>query len=215
MSRDFASLALNAAKTRAAHPPLAWLLLGCGVLGLCWSLVSLNHVWALQDQHAAAVLQAKQQQVLQKKELAQRQTQDRQTTARLAQEQQLREVLLASWDGALTALELSGKAVRGGVTLLTLSPVKADAQTLQYRVSALAANAPIMLAYASALQADPSTVQATLLSQQVEDKNGTGAQRFQMSVTFSTKLRPQVVPPDKTPSAPVTAIPTVRAEGAK
>ncbi len=102
-------------------------------------------------------------------------------------QQKLRQFLSMSWGGLFEVLEITAQTVRGGVSILALTPSRTQTDLSQVNITALAVNAPIMLAYIGGLQQDPRVRQVEILSQQPDDKIGPQVLRFQLSVVWDPR----------------------------
>jgi hypothetical protein len=89
-----------------------------------------------------------------------------------------------SWFGLFDALETAAHEVRGGVSLLSLTPSAGSSDSAQVRLSAVAVNAQVMLKYLKALRKDPRILSVELHSQQLDDQIAAGALRMQLSVRW-------------------------------
>lgn len=186
---------LNMARGARRHPPAVWLLLlsAVSIMGLCLYVLAVEY--QLLDRaraHHAQLARTVQRDIAALK----RQEAERGKAESVEKEklkQQIREVTRMSWDGVFDTLEVAADAVRGGATILALTPSKVEPNTVQFSVTALAANIPMMLAYIEAIKKDPRVVEAELLAQQPEPKAGANVVRFQANFVLDPRVVPKKV----------------------
>lgn len=184
----------------------AWKTLGAGMLFLLvcsWPLLrtiqELKRLQSAQDQtQAQQRLRAKAQRA----ELAR--MNEPAALEKIKAQQRIQQMVRMSWFGLFDALEAATQEVRGGVSLLSLTPTQAQAEQTQVRLTALAANAPLMLEYLRALRKDPRIIAAELTSQQTDDNAGPGVIRMQLTVLWNPQaiLPQQQAAPHGTSEAP-------------
>lgn len=191
--------AFNVAPNAPRNTPTSWLVLAVGVTFLCASVYPLTA--SLQAFNTATAISKKaaialKRQVLERKRAQQEQAspaaQDREKV-----QNQLRDAARMSWDGLFDALEHAAKEVHAGVSLLALVPGQIHPESTQLTITALAANAPVLLAYIETLKQDAHIQQVEMSTQQPEDKVGPSVIRFQLKVSWNPRIqvpRPAIVP---------------------
>lgn len=185
------------------YTAVAWRVFGLGVIFLLastWFLVR-----SLQDLQKAEAAQANVRNERQALAMAQRTAQARLSDPvvmeKVKAQQRLQEMIRMSWFGLFDALEAAAQEVRGGVSILSLVPSQAQAEATQVRLTAVAANAPIMLDYLRVLRKDPRILSAELTSQQPDDNVGPGVIRMQLTVVWNPRILAQASPlPDIRPA---------------
>lgn len=178
------------------YTALAWRIFGLGLLFLLacmWLLVR-----SLQDLHGAQAAQtsmrAERRALADAQHMAQARLSDPVVMERVKTQQRLQQMIRMSWFGLFDALEAAAQEVRGGVSILSLVPSQAQTETTQVRLTAVAANAPIMLAYLRVLRKDPRILSAELGSQQPDDNVGPGVIRMQLTVVWNPRTFTQAPP---------------------
>ncbi len=89
-----------------------------------------------------------------------------------------------SWSGLFEALEIAASEVKGGVSILSLTPTKLQPAEAELAITALAADASIMLTYIETLRKIHPAQRVNLTIQQPEEKVGPNVVRFQLSVAW-------------------------------
>jgi hypothetical protein len=113
-------------------------------------------------------------------------------------QQKLQQILRMSWSGLFDALESAAQEVRGGAVILSLVPVKTQADAAQVGITALAVSPQIMIDYIGALQKNPHVRQVELTMQQPTVKAGAHVVRFQASVLWDPRSKVAALPaPDQ------------------
>lgn len=199
----------NVAAKPRQHPPVVWLALAVGVVLFAASWHQLEQRWDAQAQA--------QEQLRALKKMAKRANAAQPVNTPSKSEAQQQAWAHMAWDGVFDSIEVAAYAMRAGVSIISLAPSKVDPSTVEINLTAVASNAPVMLAYLSALQKDPRIQEANLVTQQPDDKTGPGALRFQLHIVVDPSVivehppRP-VLPP--TPSG-ITAQGSIPAPNAK
>jgi hypothetical protein len=182
--------AFNVAPGAQRHLPIAWVMLAIGVVALGASLYPLTHELNLLSGAKAA--QTNMVKTLRREAVEQRKQMAEQTnTAALEREKirsQIQESVQMSWDGIFDALEMAADTVHAGVSIISLAPTRVNGTSTHLNIAALAANAPIMLAYIEALKKDPRVLQVELSTQQPDEKVGPAVLRFRVSVVLNPKI---------------------------
>lgn len=92
-----------------------------------------------------------------------------------------------SWSGLFEALEIAAIEVRGGVSILGLTPSATQtAGSAEVNVSGLAASSSLMLRYIDVLRTIQPVLSAELVSQQSEERVGTGVVRFSLILSWNS-----------------------------
>lgn len=187
--------ALNIAPHAPRHTVAGWLTLSIGLLAagvgawlLAMGMLSLQRAHEMQERVALGLRAQAQSQ----RAARQRQTEPA-VLAQLKAQQRVQQVLRTSWAGLFDALESAAYVVRGGVSILSLMPSKSQGESTQVNLTALAANAPIMLEYLRALRHDHHLQRVELASQQPDDNAGPGVIRFRLSVEWNAQEIPESV----------------------
>ncbi len=193
MTHRMHTQALNIAPASRRPPPVAWLALAlslCCVVTCGYFLIMGLRALDEARAHNASLEKSRTTQAndLRKLKMVQSSPEAREHDKAL---QQVLRYAQMSWDGILDALEVAADAVHGGVSLVALVPANVTPSSVQLSMTALAANAPVMLAYLEALQQDPRVLQVDITTQQPEPKLSPSAIRFMVTTT----LNPQVVVP--------------------
>lgn len=102
-------------------------------------------------------------------------------------QQKLQQILRMSWSGLFDALESAVQSVRGGAVIVSLVPVKTQADAAQVGITALAISPQVMIDYIGALQRNPHVRQVELTMQQPAVKAGAQGLRFQVSVLWDPR----------------------------
>lgn len=182
--------ALNVAPGAQRHLPMAWVMLAVGAVALGASLYPLTH--ELNRLNSAKTAQASMVKTLRREAVEQRKQMAEQTnTAAIEREKirsQIQESVQMSWDGIFDALETAADTVHAGVSIISLAPTRVNGTSTHLNIAALAANAPIMLAYIEALKKDPRVLQVELSTQQPDEKVGSAVLRFRISVVLNPKI---------------------------
>lgn len=182
--------AVNVAPGAQRHQPIAWIGLAIGFLALGASLYPL--AYELSRLSAAKTAQTTLVKTLRREALEQRKQMAEQTnTAAIDREKirsQIQESVQMSWDGIFDALEMAADTVHAGVTIISLAPTRVNGTSTHLNISALAANAPIMLAYIETLKKDPRVLQVELTTQQPDEKVGPAVLKFRISVVLNPKI---------------------------
>jgi hypothetical protein len=116
------------------------------------------------------------------------------TTLRQQSRSAASELVRFSWEGFFDVLEISAKAVNGGVSIVAMTPSKVATGQAQVNLTALASNVPIMLSYLDNLRDDPRMMEVELLTQQPDDKTGPNVIRFQANLVWSPEIYIQKTP---------------------
>jgi len=103
---------------------------------------------------------------------------------RIRAEQKLQQMLRMSWAGLFDALEASGKEVGGRATVLSLAPLKTQADAAEVGITALAVSNQVMVDYIRALEKDPHIREVQLSMHQPSLSAGVEVVRFQLSVLW-------------------------------
>lgn len=174
----------------------AWRTFGIGVLVLlvcAWPLAR-----SLQELQRAQVAQtlvhAERQAQANAQGTAQARLSDPMMVEKIKAQQRLQQMVRMSWFGLFDALETAAQEVRGGVSILSLVPSQGQADATQVRLTAVAANAPLMLEYMRVLRKDPRILAAELKSQQADDNVGPGVIRLQLNVLWNPQAVTQPQP---------------------
>lgn len=174
----------------------AWRVFGIGLLFLLactWLLVrTLQELQGAQAAQTSA--RAEHQTLAEAQRAAQARLSDPVVMGKVKAQQRLQQMIRMSWFGLFDALEAAARDVRGGVSLLSLVPSQAQAEATQVRLTAVAANAPIMLEYLRLLRRDPRILSAELNSQQPDDNVGPGVIRMQITVLWNPQALLQAPP---------------------
>jgi hypothetical protein len=194
---------LNIAPDVQKHPPLSWMLLALGALiAVLSTSVLRQRMQELEFVHdqvrATEKARTRQAGETRKATLAQNSPGSRERDRLL---QQIQEYSQLSWDGMLDVLEVAADRVHGGVTIAGMVPSKVSPSSVQLGITALASNAPIMVAYMEALKKDPRVLQAEIRLQQPEPNVGSAVIRFSMDLM----LNPQITQPHPVRPVPVVA----------
>lgn len=195
---------LNIAPDVQRHPPLSWMMLALGALVAVLSIFvlrqSLQEFEFVQDQVVAIEKsRARQAGETRKVKMAQSTPENREHDRLL---QQILEYSHLSWDGMLDVLEVAADRVHGGVSIIGMVPSKVSPSSVQLGITALASNAPIMVAYLEALKKDPRVSQAEIRLQQPEPNVGPAVVRFSMDLM----LNPQTTYPHPVRPVPVAVL---------
>ncbi len=111
-----------------------------------------------------------------------------------------------SWPALFEALESASGQVRDGTSLLTLNPVRQDANTHEFSVVGIASSPSVMAEYLNALGAQPGVRQVHLTTQQPAQGAGADAVRFQFTLAWNRAT------PAPIPASPVPAVATSSSE---
>lgn len=201
MRMRFKTPSFDIAPQAPRHTTAAWKVLGAGILfllacsvPLVYTFQELKRLQQTQDQTQA------QQRLRAEAERAElTRLHEPALAEKIKAQQRLQQMVRMSWFGLFDALEAATQEVRGGVSLLSLTPTQAPMGQTQVRLTALAANAPLMLEYLRALRKDPRIIAAELTSQQTDDTVGPGVIRMQLAVLWNPQAilpPPQGVPPN-------------------
>ena len=106
---------------------------------------------------------------------------------RIRAEQKLHHTLRMSWAGLFDALESAGKDVDGRTTVLSLAPLKTQADAAEVGITALAVSNQVMVDYIRALEKDPHVREVQLSMQQPALNAGVEVVRFQLSVLWDPR----------------------------
>lgn len=164
----------------------AWRIFGIGLffLVVCAGILAYA-LKELQDARTAQISERTERQVLaDAQRVAQARQNDPLVLEKIKAQQRLQQMIRMSWFGLFDALETAARDVRGGVSLLSLVPSPAQASATQVRLTAVAANTPVMLAYLRLLRKDPRILSAELNSQQPDENVGPGVIRMQLTVLW-------------------------------
>lgn len=204
MSRTrFRAPSFDIAPQAPRYTAAAWKTLGAGVLFLLvcsWPLVySFQELKRLEHTQDQTMAQRRLQAETERAELAR--MQDPVTVEKVKAQQRIQQMVRMSWFGLFDALESAAQEVHGGVSLLSLTPTQAQTGQTQVRLTAVAANASLVVEYLRALRRDPRIVAAELSSQQADDNLGPGVIRVQLNVLWN----PQAMPPQPKTTLPTSA----------
>jgi len=202
MSTRSTSRQFNIAPGAARHAPWVWLMLVTSAVFAAASFVPLMlELDALQNAKDAQSMLSRSIKRTADDERRRRSDQSSAFTADRSKELvQLKELAFMSWDGVFDALESAAQAVHSGVSITSLAPTTVQADAVRIKVTALATNVPIMLAYIETLKKDPRVVEVEVSTQQPDDKAGPGVIRFQASLLMNPAVdvphpvRPAYVP---------------------
>lgn len=174
----------------------AWRTLVAGVLVLlvcAWPLArSLQKLQRAQE--ALTQVRAERQVQANTQRTAQARLGDPMMVEKIKAQQRLQQMVRMSWFGLFDALEAAAQEVRGGVSILSLVPSQTQADATQVRLTAVAANVPLMLEYIRVLRKDPRILAAELSSQQADDNVGPGVIRMQLNVLWNPQAVMQQPP---------------------
>lgn len=196
MSELFHRDPLDLAPHAPRYRPAAW---GVLVLGLlvaaagAWPLFNSMQAWqqARDAQRGAQVSQRAQAEARRKALLR---PSDAVALERARAQLKLQQSMQRSWAGLLDALEAAAHQVRGGVSIAALVPAASQAGGSQVNLTALAANARVMLKYIEVLQHDPRVSVAELTQQQPDERTGPEVIRFQMHLVWEPGVSVGVAP---------------------
>lgn len=195
---------LNIAPDVQKHPPLSWMLLALGVLIAVLSTSVLRQrmqeLEFVRDK-VMAIEKARTRHAgeTRKATLVQNSPESRERDRSM---QQILEYSQLSWDGMLDVLEVAADTVHGGVSIAGMVPSRVSPSSVQLGITALASNAPIMVAYLEALKKDPRVSQAEIRLQQPEPNVGPAVVRFSMDLM----LNPQTTYPHPVRPVPVAVL---------
>jgi hypothetical protein len=113
---------------------------------------------------------------------------------RMRAQHKLQQTLRMSWSGLLEALEFAGQQVEGHATVLSLAPIKTQADAAEVGITALALTNQMMLDYMRALQKDPHVREVRLSSQQPAQNGMTPVVRFQLLLVWDPLLARSATP---------------------
>lgn len=192
----------------------AWRIFGFGLLSLvtCAGLL----VYTLQELQSARAAQtsvrAERQVLADAQRAAQARQNDPLVLEKVKAQQRLQQMIRMSWFGLFDALETAARNVRGGVSLLSLVPSPTQAESIQVRLTAVAANTPVMLEYLRLLRKDARILSAELNSQQPDENVGPGVVHMQLTVLWNpqAQLQNSVTPDNKTIDHGLVANATVK-----
>jgi len=188
MSTQFKELNLAPAAQR--HSLLSRLLCLASIAALLACLYPLQSTWYANEEAnerlVRAATQLKKRQVQVQRDRLDESTPD--AVARGKTRAQVQDMARLSWDGFFDVLEISAKAVDAGVSVLAMVPSKVATGATHVNVTALASNAPIMLAYLESLKEDPRVLEAELVTQQPDEKSGPSVIRFQANVQWDPNI---------------------------
>ncbi len=187
--------ALNIAPQVPRHPPLAWVILLASLGAFCISLFPLgsriHELNALRERQielhriSATLADELRREALNGNSLAARE--------RERANHEFQALIQMSWEGVFTALESAALSVHGGTSIVSMIPTRVTPAALDFDLTALASNLPIMLAYLEALKSDPHVRSVKLITQQPDDKTSPDAVRFQITVSLDpTHIDPQL-----------------------
>lgn len=103
---------------------------------------------------------------------------------RLKEQRKLQQVLRMSWSGLFDALESAGQGAEGRVSVLALTPIKAQADGAEIGITALAASNEILLNYIKALEKEPRVRKVNLSTQQPALHGKVEVVRFQLFIVW-------------------------------
>ena len=199
----------NVAPGARKHLPIAWLMLAAGTVAFAICLYPLTH--ELKRLSTAKAAQAALSNTMRRDAAEQRkQVAEQNNAAAMDRERiraQIQESVHMSWDGIFDTLEVAANTVHAGVSILSLAPTRVSGTATQLNISALAANAPIMLAYIEALKKDPRVSQVELATQQPDEKVNAAVIRFRLQVVLNPKISVPLAAREVT-SAPASAVST-------
>jgi hypothetical protein len=109
-------------------------------------------------------------------------------------QQKLQQILRMSWSGLFDALESAAQSVHRGAVILSLVPVRTQADAAQVGLTGLAVSPQIMIDYIGALQKNPNVRQVELTMQQPAVKAGVKVVRFQVSVLWDPRPKLAALP---------------------
>lgn len=165
----------------------AWRILGAGVfvlLACVWPLASsLQELQRAQDVHS--LVRAEYQAQVNAQRAAQARLSEPMMVETIKAQHRLQQMVRMTWFGLFDALEAAALEVYGGVSILSLVPSQGEAEATQVSLTAVAANAPIMLEYIRVLRKDSRILAVELNSQQADDNVGPGVIRLQLNVLWN------------------------------
>jgi hypothetical protein len=168
------------------HTRAGWFTLALGLLFMLLCLYLLGRgVQAWNQAEATSRTQRQLLRVQAEKEAASRRmNSDPAALERIRAEQKLQQMLRMSWAGLFDALEASGKEVGGRATVLSLAPLKTQADAAEVGITALAVSNQVMVDYIRALEKDPHIREVQLSMHQPSLSAGVEVVRFQLSVLW-------------------------------
>lgn len=182
----FKRSALDIAPKAQRYTPGAWRFLAVCAFFFALCTVPLVFNWQ-RLQHVISGRNAMQEELL-AQTVASRSAAARQaepaTVQRVKAQERLQQMIRMSWFGLFDALETAAQDVRGGVSLLSLTPAATQGDSTQVRLTAIAASAPLMLQYIRGLRRDPRIVSVEITSHQPDDQAGPGVLRTQLVVVW-------------------------------
>jgi len=157
------------------------------VLGVVFVLVSglllARSVNVLRQTEDATRVQREFQQAQAEREAAARLKQNGPAALeKLRAQQKVQAMLRLSWFGLFDALESAGGQVKGRTTILSLAPVKTQADTAEVSLTGLAVSSQVMIEYIRALETHPQVREVQLLMQQPAPSSDAQLVKFQLSV---------------------------------
>jgi hypothetical protein len=109
-------------------------------------------------------------------------------------QQKLQHILRMSWSGLFDALEAAGRQVDGGTTIVSLAPVKTQADAAEVGITGMAVSNQVMLDYIRALGKNPHVLEVNLVTQQPALNAGAPVVRFQLSILWDPRGKGPVRP---------------------
>lgn len=187
MDKRHSMSGINIAPHAQSSRPLDWVLLCAGAalciagaLSLIAGVEQYRAVNTRIEDQAIRVAEARKEQV--KKARTQEATQAGKSTKEL---QRVKELAGLSWNGLFEALEVTAKSARGGVSIVSMVPSQAQAQSTQIAITALASSSQVMLFYMDELKKDKHIERVELTSQQPEENVSPSAIRFQINASWN------------------------------
>lgn len=167
------------------HTRAGWFTLALGLLFMLLCMYLLGRgVQAWNQAEATSRAQRQLLRAAEKEAASRRVNSDPAALERIRAEQKLQQMLRMSWAGLFDALEASGKEVGGRATVLSLAPLKTQADTAEVGITALAVSNQVMVDYIRALEKNPHIREVQLSTHQPSLSGGVEVVRFQLSVLW-------------------------------
>jgi hypothetical protein len=177
---------LDAAPHRPAIRPLSWVVL---VVGSALLVGAASHTW--QRRHAYLHAEAAHEGRLARERRQAADLKQREAAANTPAQQersratrQLQQMAQFAWFDLFELLERAAKEVRGGVSVVSLAPSRADEGLASMRLTAIAANQEVLFTYLRFLKDDARTAQVQLLQQEEDAASTPQAIRFQVQLVW-------------------------------
>lgn len=164
------------------YTPLAWLILGLGVLAVLvctFQLASTVLNWQRTESDLTSVRAAREH-------AARRQSSSpaAESPQELETKLALQRVLRLSWTSLFATLEAAGQRVQGRATVTELLPVKLRDDAIEVHLTGLAVSPDIMLEYLRALQGQQRVHDVQLTHQQPTTRGAAEVVRFQATLQW-------------------------------